>query len=97
MRSKQDLLRNSRSIYEGRVGRRRVTNPVEDLALISPHNSSDMCLDNRDQIISISDSRNPTWQLRVPNKRMSTNALVVGNSPVDEVIGSGPVEISSCC
>lgn len=58
-----------------------------DLALVAGHDSGDVFLENRGQLVSVADVVDPPGKLRVPEEGVATDGLVIGGGPVDEVVG----------
>ena len=50
-----------------------------------------MVLEDLGQLRLVTDVRNPAGQLRVPAESVATDGLVVGNGPVNKVVGTGEV------
>ena len=63
------------------------TYPGSDLALVPRHQLRDVLLDDRCELGLVPDVVDPAGQLRVPHQGVSTDGLVVGRGPVNEVVG----------
>ena len=61
-----------------------------DLALVPRHDSRDVVLDDLGQRGLVLDVADPAGELRVPDKGVPADGLVVLGGPVDEVVGLTP-------
>jgi hypothetical protein len=52
-------------------------------------------LHDGDQSVLVSDLGDPAGKLRVPDESVTTDELVVGRGPVDEVVGSAKLEVAT--
>jgi hypothetical protein len=67
---------------------------LEDLAGITANDLGDVVLNNAGQGTRVADRRHPAGQLRVPDGSVSTDELVVLNSPVDKGVKTVEVEVA---
>jgi hypothetical protein len=66
---------------------RRATHPTPDLALVRGHDAGNVALDGGSQRGLVAYAADEAGQLRVPDKGVATNRLVVRDGPVDQVVG----------
>ncbi len=85
-------LQTSYIVSRSTCDERGETNISPNLSLILGHNGGDVVLDGRGQGGLVADVADPTGQLRVPDKGVAANGLVVGGGPVDQVVGALEVE-----
>lgn len=71
------------------------TYPSEDLALVATHHSPDVILHHRNQGVLVPDLGDPAGELRVPDKGVTTDELVVAGSPVDKAVGVAELEVTA--
>jgi hypothetical protein len=74
--------------------------PCVHLALVSSDQLVDMVCHDRRELGLVPDAADPGWKLRVPDRSVSTDKLVVGRSPVDQVVSTAEGELtlgSLCC
>jgi len=69
--------------------------PLDDLALVMSDHGGNVVLENRGQGGTVSDSRDPAWQLGVPEEVVATDKLAVCLSKGDNFIGVAELEVAA--